>query len=183
VNFDRAQCVVDWGSVALDQIAPRGAGDDTEILRLDNQLCFALYAASRAVIRTYRDKLSAAGLTYPQYLVLLVLWERDDATVSEIGRRLMLDSGTLTPLLKRLEALGIVERRRGDRDEREVHVRLTAKGHALQDAAVDARLTVACRLHMSEEQIRALRGELIAMMAGISLDDEAANACDAGAVN
>lgn len=165
----------------MQHIAPTEAGEVQstmhEALKLENQLCFALYAASRAVIRTYRDKLSAAGLTYPQFLVLLVLWERDDATVSEIGRRLMLDSGTLTPLLKRLETLGIVERRRGDRDEREVHVRLTEKGVALQDAALEARLTAACRLNMSEAEIRALRAELMAMMANIDLGFDGATAC------
>ncbi len=82
-----------------------------DLLRLDNQLCFALYAATRAITKTYREKLEPIGLTYPQYLVLLVLWEREDVTVSEIGQKLFLDSGTLTPLIKRLEAMGLVNQK------------------------------------------------------------------------
>ena len=105
------------------------------------------------------------GLTYPQYLVLVVLWEKDGATISEIGRNLHLDSGTLTPLMKRLEADGIVERRRGTRDEREVEVWLTAKGKSFQADAAIARTNVNCRLGMSDEEIGNLRGQLIQLIA------------------
>jgi DNA-binding MarR family transcriptional regulator len=104
-------------------------------LLLDNQLCFALYSASLAMTRLYQPLLAALGLTYPQYLALLVLWERDGITVSELGDRLSLDSGTLTPLLKRLEAAGLVSRQRDAADERRVLLRLTREGHALRARA------------------------------------------------
>ena len=126
--------------VATDD-APGGPGAD-DPLRLDNQLCFALHAAAHAVTKKYRPLLGGVGLTYPQYLVLLVLWEGDRRTVSELGGRLYLDSGTLTPLLKRLEAAGLVLRARRSSDEREVEVALTAKGRDLRRAVADARGTV-----------------------------------------
>ena len=96
-------------------------------LRLDAQLCFALYAASRATTAAYREPLAELGLTYPQYLVLLVLWEEEGLSVKEIGQRLHLDSGTLTPVLKRLEEAGFVRRRRDAQDERQVRVELDRK--------------------------------------------------------
>ncbi len=135
-----------------------------DLLRLDNQLCFALYAATRAITRTYRERLEALELTYPQYLVLLVLWENDILTVSEIGRKLMLDSGTLTPLIKRMEAPQLVERRRGTADERVVQIHLTAKGEALKTSALEARRHVACRLEMTEPEILKLRSDLIGLI-------------------
>jgi MarR family transcriptional regulator, organic hydroperoxide resistance regulator len=104
-------------------------------LLLDNQLCFALYSASLAMTKVYKPLLEELGLTYPQYLAMLVLWERDGLTVSEIGQRLSLDSGTLTPLLKRLEALGLVSRIRDVADERRVHITLTAAGRKLRAKA------------------------------------------------
>jgi MarR family transcriptional regulator, organic hydroperoxide resistance regulator len=103
--------------------------------RLDEQLCFALYSASRAVIAAYRPLLDELDLTYPQYLVLLVLWEEEPCTVGHLGDRLHLDSGTLSPLLKRLEAGGLVSRQRSAADERRVDITLTAKGRALEDRA------------------------------------------------
>ena len=107
-------------------------------LTLDSQLCFKLYAASRAVIRGYKPMLDQLGLTYPQYLAMLVLWEwqqsaPEQPTVKALGERLALDSGTLTPLLKRLEQLQLVQRQRSARDEREVHLSLTPQGQALRD--------------------------------------------------
>lgn len=141
-----------------------------DLLRLDNQLCFALYAATRAITRTYREKLSPLGLTYPQYLVLLVLWEQDGASVSEIGDRLLLDSGTLTPLLKRLEAMRFVKRKRNEKDEREVNVYLTADGDKLRDALLEARRFVACRLDMDEKDILALRGDLMSLISRLGLE-------------
>lgn len=135
-----------------------------DLLRLDNQLCFALYAATRAISKTYRERLEPMGLTYPQYLVMIVLWEQDGITVSEIGQRLMLDSGTLTPLLKRLESMGIVQRERGTEDERKVCVWLSPKGFDLRDRALDARKFVACRLDMSETEIGELRSDLMALI-------------------
>lgn len=101
-------------------------------LRLDNQLCFALYSASRAMTSAYRPVLDELGLTYPQYLVLLVLWEEDRSTVRHLGKRLQLDSGTLSPLLKRLEAGGFVRRERSATDERSVEITLTESGRELE---------------------------------------------------
>ncbi|WP_104526250.1 MarR family winged helix-turn-helix transcriptional regulator [Blastococcus atacamensis] len=103
---------------------------------LDDQLCFALYAASRAVTARYRPMLDAIGLTYPQYLVMLLLWETDNQTVGQLGNRLALDSGTLSPLLKRLTAAGLVSRHRRVEDERSVSIALTDAGRALQDKAI-----------------------------------------------
>src|SRR6476660_6430646 len=99
-----------------------------EMLRLDNQLCFAVYSTSLAMTKLYKPLLDKLKLTYPQYLVMLVLWERDGLMVSELGERLSLDSGTLTPLLKRLEANGLVARIRDVADEQRVHVSLTTAG-------------------------------------------------------
>lgn len=129
-------------------------------LRLDNQLCYALYAAAHRMTKSYRPLLERLGLTYPQYLVLLVLWEQDGVTVSEIGRRLRLDSGTLTPVLKRLEAAGILRRTRRVSDEREVEIALTARGRELHADAATVRETVMCQLEMSEPEIRNLRRDL-----------------------
>lgn len=106
-----------------------------DVLSLDEQLCFAVYTASRALTRAYGPLLEPLGVTYPQYLTLLVLWEEDGASVKRLGERLSLDSGTLTPLLKRLEQQGLVERRRSAEDERVVHVHLTAAGKALRAKA------------------------------------------------
>ncbi|MFA1540376.1 MarR family winged helix-turn-helix transcriptional regulator [Actinomadura monticuli] len=110
---------------------------DGELLRLDAQVCFALHAASRAFDARYRTELRPLGLTYPQYLVMLVLWEADGLTVKRLGERLRLDSGTLSPLLKRLETAGLVERRRSREDERSVSVHLTEAGAALRSRALD----------------------------------------------
>jgi MarR family transcriptional regulator, organic hydroperoxide resistance regulator len=106
-------------------------------LLLDNQLCFALYSTSLAMTKLYKPLLEALGLTYPQYLVMLVLWERDGLMVSELGERLFLDSGTLTPLLKRLETSGLIARIRDAQDERRVHINLTAAGSALKTQAAE----------------------------------------------
>lgn len=109
--------------------------DINPALLLDNQLCFALYSTSLAMTKLYKPLLEAMGLTYPQYLVMLVLWERDGLMVSELGERLYLDSGTLTPLLKRLEASGLIARIRDVQDERRVHITLTAAGRVLKTQA------------------------------------------------
>src|ERR1700676_377498 len=102
-------------------------------LLLGNQLCFAVYSTAHAFNRVYKPLLDRLGLTYPQYLVMLVLWERDDVAVKDIGERLFVDSGTLTPLLKRLEAAGLLKRTRGTEDERQVLVALTPQGQALRN--------------------------------------------------
>ena len=110
---------------------------------LDNQLCFALYSASLAMTKLYKPLLEDLGLTYPQYLVMLVLWERDGMMVSELGERLYLDSGTLTPLLKRMETASLIARVRDVADERRVHITLTAAGRKLKGLAAEVPLCVA----------------------------------------
>ncbi|MDX2308232.1 MAG: MarR family transcriptional regulator [Hyphomicrobium sp.] len=147
------------------------ANETFELLRIDNQLCFALYAATRSITRVYREKLDPLGLTYPQFLVLLVLWESDDLSVSEIGHRLMLDSGTLTPLLKRMEAAGFVTRRRRVDDEREVNIHLTDKARELQHGALDARKFVGCRLGMTEKEILALRADIMGLVDQLAVNE------------
>ncbi|KQT47936.1 MarR family transcriptional regulator [Methylobacterium sp. Leaf456] len=137
-------------------------------LLLDNQLCYALYAAAHRMTKSYRPMLERMGLTYPQYLVLLVLWESDGITVSEIGRRLRLDSGTLTPVLKRLEASGFLSRSRRQSDEREVEISLTEEGRALRAQAVAVRQSVMCQLNMSEPEIQAMRADLNALIENLS---------------
>lgn len=131
-------------------------------LALDDQLCFALYAASRAMTQAYRPALEALGLTYPQYLVLLVLWEGDDITLKELGARLMLDSGTLTPLVRRLEGRGWLLRARDAEDERRTRIRLTAAGRALRERAYSVPESLLC--HVSDaaelEAIAALRDRI-----------------------
>ena len=129
-------------------------------LRLDNQVCFALYSASLAMTKLYKPLLDAIGLTYPQYLVMLVLWEGDGLTVSELGERLFLDSGTLTPLLKRLETSGHIARLRDVQDERRVRITLTAEGCALRDRA---EIIPQCVLQSSQcalPELAALTGQL-----------------------
>jgi DNA-binding MarR family transcriptional regulator len=106
-----------------------------EQLKLENQLCFPVYAASRLIIREYQPYLDKLGITYPQYLVLMVLWESDGISVNEISRKLILNTNTITPLLKRMEMMGIIERQRSRGDERKVNVYLTAKGKKLRTAA------------------------------------------------
>jgi DNA-binding MarR family transcriptional regulator len=130
--------------------------DPDHALLLDNQLCFALYSASLAMTRLYKPLLRDLGLTYPQYLAMLVLWERDGSTVSELGDRLNLDSGTLTPLLKRLEASGLVSRQRDAEDERRVHVRLTADGRKLKKRAARIPGCVVSATRCSLDEIESL---------------------------
>ena len=116
---------------------PKAKKPADQSLRLENQFCFALYSTSLAMTKIYKPILDAIHLTYPQYLVMLVLWEEDGLTVSEIGERLFLDSGTLTPLLKRLEATGLLARLRDTEDERRVRIKLTAAGNSLRVKATE----------------------------------------------
>lgn len=134
-------------------------------LKLDSQLCFKLYAASRAVIRGYKPMLDQLGLTYPQYLAMLVLWEwqqsaPEQPTVKALGERLALDSGTLTPLLKRLEQLQLVQRQRSARDEREVHLSLTPQGQALRDQVGPLKARLLCDSGVDLDQLNELRNGL-----------------------
>ena len=147
---------------------PSRAGEAA--LLLDNQLCFKLYAASRAVTRAYKPMLDQLGLTYPQYLAMLVLWEWQDTppaqpTVKALGERLLLDSGTLTPLLKRLEQLGLVLRQRASHDEREVHLGLTAVGQALRAQVLPLRAGLLCDNGASPEELETLREQLSGLLA------------------
>lgn len=136
--------------------------------RLDEQLCFALYAASRAFTRAYAPLLEPLGLTYPQYVVLLVLWETDGLSVGELGERLGLDSGTLTPLLKRLEAAGIVTRTRDPGDERVVRVALTPDGKRLEKKAAEIPAALACRIGAASPGIGKRIGELRDALRGLT---------------
>jgi len=151
------------------------AADDA--LLLDQQLCFALYNASRAVIRAYGPLLEPLGLTYPQYLVMLILWEEKSLSVKALGERLALDSGTLTPLLKRLEQRGLVTRQRDTEDERVVRISLTPDGQKLRAKARRVPTELACRtgFDLTEERERArlvrLREELAALAARLDVDD------------
>lgn len=139
-----------------------------EALLLDNQLCFALYSTSLAMSKVYKPLLDELGLTYPQYLVMLVLWEGDGLTVSDIGERLYLDSGTLTPLLKRLEAAELVQRLRDASDERRVLVRLTAAGRKLRSQATKLPECILSASQCSLSDIQALTKELQALRANLT---------------
>ena len=132
----------------------------TSSLLLGEQLCFALYSTMLGMNKVYRKLLRELGVTYPQYLVLLILWERDALTVSEIGERLFLDSATLTPLLKRMEILGVLERVRAKGDERQVIVSLTQKGRELQQRAKAVRDGVFCATECTPDEIASIRDHL-----------------------
>ncbi|TBU72930.1 MarR family winged helix-turn-helix transcriptional regulator [Phytopseudomonas daroniae] len=134
-------------------------------LKLDQQLCFKLYAASRMVVRAYKPMLDRLELTYPQYLVMLVLWEWDEVppaqpTVKALGERLLLDSGTLTPLLKRLQHAGLVERRRCAEDEREVHLAITAAGRRSCDQVPALKRELLCEHGVDSQELEPLRAQL-----------------------
>ncbi|MDQ0679541.1 DNA-binding MarR family transcriptional regulator [Arthrobacter pascens] len=139
----------------------------TEAPRLDRQVCFALYSASRAATAVYRPMLEELGLTYPQYLVMLVLWENEPRGVKEVGEELGLDSGTLSPLLKRLEALGMVERRRSGEDERRVAIHLTSAGRALSSRATGIPKHLADAAGLSADELEQLRATLAKLTAAL----------------
>ncbi|MGW4700302.1 MarR family winged helix-turn-helix transcriptional regulator [Streptomyces sp. NPDC004285] len=155
---------------------------DAEFLRLDHQICFSLHAATRAFNGVYREALKELGLTYPQYLVMLVLWEHGELPVKGIGERLRLDSGTLSPLLKRLEAAGHVERRRSPEDERSVTVRLTAEGAALRGKALGVPRRIAAATGLGLDEIGELRERLDALAARLdAVDPDDLASCVTGA--
>jgi len=131
--------------------------------RLDEQICFALYSASRALTARYRELLAPLGVTYPQYLVLLVLWETGAITVSALGTRLLLDSGTLSPLLQRLEKAGLIDRTRRSDDERSVQISLTMAGSALSGPAAAIPEQICAATGVDVEQIRSLQNQLTAI--------------------
>jgi DNA-binding MarR family transcriptional regulator len=154
-----------------------GQVPDEDFLRLDSQICFSLHAATRAFNGIYRTALKDLGLTYPQYLVMLVLWEHGEQPVKRLGEHLRLDSGTLSPLLKRLEAAGYVMRRRSEEDERSVTVSPTAAGTALREQALGVPRRIAAATGLSLDRIRALRKELDALTATLDSADVEAAAC------
>lgn len=129
-------------------------------LRLDNQLCFSLYALSREIIKLYKPLLDELNLTYTQYLVMLVLWEDEKTTVKNLGTKLHLDSGTLTPLLKKLETMELIERYRSKKDDRVVIVELTEKGEALQDSAKGVPGEMLCNMNIEEEKFKSIKRDL-----------------------
>jgi DNA-binding MarR family transcriptional regulator len=147
-------------------MATRPNPDD--LLKIDNFICFALYSAGHAFTRLYKPLLEPLGLTYPQYLVMAVLWENDGRTVGEIGEKLLLESSTLTPLLKRLETAGLVRRTRDRDDERVVRIQLTPEGAALKQKAVGIPQAIGCSTSLSipemmklTDDIKALRKKLL----------------------
>lgn len=138
-----------------------------ELLRLDRQLCFPLYAASHLVTRRYRPLLAKLGLTYPQYLVMLVLWEHPIQSVGDLGDQLHLDSGTLTPLLKRMERAALIRRERDPADERRVLVTLTAAGHRLRESAAEVPASLARQLNLADGDAERLRKATHAFIAAL----------------
>ncbi|MEU6802074.1 MarR family winged helix-turn-helix transcriptional regulator [Streptomyces neyagawaensis] len=149
---------------------PEGVSEEG-LLRLDRQICFSLHAASRAFNGVYRVVLKELGITYPQYLVMLVLWEQGELPVKKLGEYLRLDSGTLSPLLKRLEAAGLVRRERSARDERSVEVRLTEEGTALRERALAVPRRIFSATAFDVDEIHDLRDRLDRLTAAL---DEAA---------
>ena len=144
-------------------------------VELDDQLCFALYAASRAVTARYRPMLDRMGLTYPQYLVMMLLWESDGQTVGQLGSRLALDSGTLSPLLKRLTAAGLVTRRRRVDDERSVSILLTPEGKALHSQALEVSGEIIGALGMTISEFDHLKTELRTLTDRVTTDGNTAH--------
>jgi len=138
------------------------------LLKLDNQLCFSVYALSRLITKAYQPLLDALGVTYPQYLVLLLLWEHTSLTVKKLGEKLLLDSGTLTPLLKRMEQRGWLSRRRASHDERSVIATLLPAGRALEQQAQEIPVKLGSCFDMSAEQISELRQRLQPLIAQLT---------------
>lgn len=156
-------------------VSDTSTGSD-DLLLLDNQLCFALYSASLAMTKTYKPLLDALGLTYPQYLVIMVLWQQDNILVKDIGQRLYLDSGTLTPLLKRLEASGFITRTRDGEDERQVRIALTVQGRQLRETARTIPEKILCATGLDIHTLHELRNSLSAVRTDLldSLEKKAA---------
>ncbi|MBZ4398383.1 MULTISPECIES: MarR family winged helix-turn-helix transcriptional regulator [Myxococcus] len=153
-----------------------------DALHLDEQLCFTLYSTVHLLNRTYRPLLEKLGLTYPQYLAMMVLWEEDGVTVKALGERLLLDSGTLTPLLKRLESAGLLKRERDVLDERQVRIRLTASGRALRARAESVPPSILEASGCSLEELRDLKARVLAIreQLGARLGEESSAAAPRG---
>lgn len=136
-------------------------------IKLDNQVCFSLYAASREIIKLYKPFLDKYNLTYTQYVAMLVLWEDEKSTVKEIGKRLHLDSGTLTPLLKKIECMGLVKRYRDVNDDRVVIVELTDDGRALKEKVLEVPKEIACKVDMPKDELIELKIRLDSLLKAI----------------
>jgi DNA-binding MarR family transcriptional regulator len=147
--------------------SPTPAASADQVPRLDGQLCFALYSTSLAMSKVYRKLLRGMGLTYSQYLVMMVLWERDELTVSEVGERLFLDSATLTPLLKRMELAELITRARAASDERQVIISLTPHGSALRHEAAKLLPHLSVATGCSQMEVFAMRDELNKLRANL----------------
>ena len=141
--------------------------DKYESIKLDNQVCFSLYASSREIIKMYKPFLDKYNLTYTQYVAMLVLWEDEKSTVKDIGKRLHLDSGTLTPLLKKIESMGLVKRYRDVNDDRVVVVELTQEGRILKDEVLEVPHEMACKINMSREELIDLKKKLDGLLKAI----------------
>lgn len=148
-------------------MVPKIKDTDMDRFTLDQLLCFELHAASRAMTAVYRPILEDLGLTYPQYLVMVLLWEEEPRLVKELGRAMDLDSGTLSPLLKRLAAAGLVQRTRSTQDEREVEVTLTEEGWSLEGRARSVRHSIECATGLSEAEINDLRERLTGLRSAL----------------
>ena len=130
-------------------------------LHLDQQLCFALYSTSLAMTKVYKPLLDKLGLTYPQYLIMLILWQNDGLALKDVGEQLQIDSGALTPVIKRMEAMGLLIRSRNPQNERTLEIRLTKTGWAMREQAAEVNQTIGLSCGMAEPEIHALRRELI----------------------
>jgi DNA-binding MarR family transcriptional regulator len=151
-------------------------GTDNEMMKLENQVCFALYSFAREVTKLYHPLLKDIGLTYTQYITMLALWEKDRVSVKELGSRLYLDSGTLTPLLKKLEKMGLITRARDKMDERSVVIALTGQGAAMQERAKEIPVQLYCRTGISIEEADGLRRQLTEAMSRLQGSMAAAEA-------
>ena len=140
-------------------------------LRLENQLCFPLYACAKEVVHAYKPYLDKLDLTYTQYIAMMVLWEKKSCNVKELGEMLYLNSGTLTPLLKKLESKGYIERKRSFNDERILNISLTDKGQELQQAAVDIPMTVGSCIKLSDDEAKSLYVLLYKVLELLKTDD------------
>lgn len=141
-------------------MATQNSGE-INLLALENQFCFALYSTSLALTKSYKPLLDKIGLTYPQYLVMLTLWQQDHLLVKEIGELLFLDSGTLTPLLKRMELAELIQRQRDSEDERQVRISLTRQGKLLRNVAKDIPEQILCASGQSASQLHKMRQDLV----------------------
>ncbi len=145
-----------------------------DLLMLDNQLCFSLYVCSKEIIKKYKALLDPFGLTYTGYIIMMALWEKDDVTVKELGTRLYLDSGTLTPMLKKLEAQDYIKRIRSSSDERNVYIQLTSKGRELKEEALSIPKSMICSLDLDPSYAGGLLDALHKMMKRLEASDDSA---------